>query len=68
VDVPDVFTQAFVMEKDSKRFQKAGMGIRAFQLRSASDKFTADPSPSDCGTRAYGREGEGLHLSPVPEA
>ncbi len=24
VDVPDVFTQAFVMEKDSKRFPKSG--------------------------------------------
>ncbi len=29
VDVPDVFTQAFVMEKDSKRFPKTGgWGIR----------------------------------------
>ena len=26
VDVPDVFTQAFVMEKDSKRFPKSGGG------------------------------------------
>ncbi len=26
VDVPDVFTQAFVMEKDSKRFRKAAGG------------------------------------------
>jgi len=24
VEVPDVFTQAFVMEKDSKRFPKTG--------------------------------------------
>jgi len=43
VDVPDVFSQAFVMEKDSKRFPKTGGW-------------------------GYGREVEGLHLSPVPEA
>ncbi len=33
VDVPDVFTQAFVIEKDSKRFPKSGgWGIRPVQL------------------------------------
>ena len=33
VDVPDVFTQAFVIEKDSKRFPKPdGWGLRAVQL------------------------------------
>jgi len=50
VDVPDVFTQAFVMEKDSKRFpQSGGWGYALFNYEAASDTFTADPSPSDCG-------------------
>ena len=71
VDVPDVFTQAFVMEKDSKRFPKTGgWGYALFNYDAASDKFAADPeSPSDCGhVVPCGREGEGLHLPPVPEA
>src|SRR6202166_3256315 len=50
VDVPDVFTQAFVIEKDSKRFPKSGgWGYALFNYEAASDKFTADPSPPDCG-------------------
>ena len=50
VDVPDFFTQAFVMEKDSKRFPKSGgWGYALFNYEAASDKFTADPSPADCG-------------------
>jgi hypothetical protein len=51
VDVPDVFTQAFVMEKHSKRFPKSGgWGYALFNHEAASDKFTADPkSRSDCG-------------------
>ena len=51
VDVPDVFTQAFVIEKDSKRFPKSGgWGYAVFNYEAASDKFTADPkSLSDCG-------------------
>jgi hypothetical protein len=50
VDVPDVFTQAFVIEKDSKRFPKSGgWGYALFNYEAASDKFTVDPSPSDCG-------------------
>ncbi len=51
VDVPDVFTQAFVIEKDSTRFPKsAGWGYALFNYDAASDKFTADASsPSDCG-------------------
>ena len=50
VDVPDVFTQAFVMEKDSKRFPKSGgWGYALFNYETASDEFAADPSPSDCG-------------------
>jgi hypothetical protein len=50
VDVPDVFSQAFVMEKDSKRFpQTGGWGYALFNYDAASDQFTADPSPADCG-------------------
>jgi len=51
VDVPDVFKEAFVMEKDSKRFSKSGgWGYAVFNYDAASDKFAPDPkSPSDCG-------------------
>src|ERR1700730_12562303 len=51
VDVPDVFVEAFVIEKDSKRFPKsAGWGYAVFNYDAASDKFTPDPkSLSDCG-------------------
>jgi len=51
VDVPDVFTQAFVIEKDGKRFPKSGgWGYAVFNYEAASDQFTADPkSLSDCG-------------------
>src|SRR6202451_2993364 len=54
VDVPDVFTQAFVMEKDSKRFPKTGgWGYALFNYDAASDKFKADPSPADCGNSCH---------------
>ncbi len=55
VDVPDVFTQAFVMEKDSERFPNTGgWGYAVFNYDPASDKFTADPkSPSDCGNSCH---------------
>ena len=50
VDVPDVFSQAFVMEKDSAKFPgTGGWGYALFNYDAASDKFTADPSPADCG-------------------
>ena len=51
VDVPDVFKQAFVMEKDSKRFPKTGgWGYAVFNYDPATDKFSADEkSPADCG-------------------
>jgi hypothetical protein len=51
VDVPDVFKQAFVMEKDNKRFPKTGgWGYAVFNYDDASDKFTADPTAlADCG-------------------
>jgi hypothetical protein len=55
VDVPDVFKQAFVMEKDSKRFPKTGgWGYAVFNYDAVSDKFTADPkSPADCGNACH---------------
>src|SRR3981189_3233618 len=50
VDVPDVFTQTFVMEKDSRGFPEGGgWGYALFNYEAASDNFTADPSPSNCG-------------------
>ena len=55
VDVPDVFSQAFVMEKDSNRFPKSGgWGYAVFNYEAASDKFTPDPkSLSDCGQACH---------------
>src|SRR6202167_635946 len=55
VDVPDVFAQAFVMEKDSKRFPKSGgWGYAVFNYEAASDRFMADAqSLSDCGNACH---------------
>ena len=55
VDVPDVFTQAFVMEKDSKRFPKTGgWGYAVFNYDAVSGRFTADAkSLSDCGNACH---------------
>jgi hypothetical protein len=55
VDVPDVFKQAFVMEKDSKRFPKTGgWGYAVFNYDAASGKFTADPTAlQDCGNSCH---------------
>jgi hypothetical protein len=51
VDVPDAFSQAFVMEKDSRRFAASGgWGYAVFNYDPPSDKFSADAkSPSNCG-------------------
>jgi hypothetical protein len=51
VDVPDVFTQAFVIEKDSKRFPKSGgWGYALFNYDAAADRMVVDPTGvSDCG-------------------
>jgi len=50
VDVPDAPTQAFLMEKDSKRFPKTGgWGYALFNHDVATGKMTADPAPADCG-------------------
>src|SRR6267154_709823 len=49
VDVPDTFSQAFFIEKDSKRFPNSGgWGYALFNYDAASDTFAADPSPADC--------------------
>jgi cytochrome P460 len=54
VDVPDVFSQAFVMEKDSQRFPKSGgWGYALFNYDAAAGSFTADASPSDCGNSCH---------------
>jgi len=55
VDVPDYFTQAFVMEKDSKRFPKTGgWGDGVFNYDGVSGKFTPDAkSLSDCGNACH---------------
>jgi hypothetical protein len=55
VDVPDVFSQAFVMEKDSKRFPNTGgWGYAVFNYDAATNKFSADPkSLSDCGNACH---------------
>lgn len=55
VDVPDFFTQAFVMEKNSKRFPKTGgWGYAVFNYDATSNQFSADAkSPSDCGNACH---------------
>ena len=50
VNVPDTFSQAFLMEKNSKRFPNSGgWGYALFNYDAAADTFTADASPDDCG-------------------
>jgi Cytochrome P460 len=50
VNVPKAFTQAFVIEKDSKRFpDSGGWGYALFNYAAATDTFAVDPSPSNCG-------------------
>jgi hypothetical protein len=50
VDVPDAPTQAFLMEKDGKRFPKTGgWGYVLFNHDVAAGNMTADPAPADCG-------------------
>src|SRR5436309_7329223 len=50
VDVPDTFSQAFFIEKDSKRFpNSAGWGYALFNYDAASDTFAPDASTDNCG-------------------
>jgi len=54
--VPDYFTQAFVMEKDSKRFPKSngGWGYAVFNYDVATRSFSPDAkSASDCGNACH---------------
>jgi hypothetical protein len=55
VDVPDAPTQAFFIEKDSKRFPKTngGWGYALFNHDVAAGKMTADPAPADCGQTCH---------------
>jgi pullulanase/glycogen debranching enzyme len=55
VDVPDAFKQAFVMEKDSRRFPKTGgWGYAVFNYDAATRKYTPDPtSHADCGNTCH---------------
>jgi hypothetical protein len=55
VDVPDAPTQAFVIEKDSKRFPKenGGWGYALFNHDVAAGKMTADPALADCGQSCH---------------
>jgi hypothetical protein len=54
VNVPDVFSQAFLMEKDSKRFPSSGgWGYALFNYDPGSDTFAADPAPADCGNACH---------------
>ena len=55
VDVPDTFKQAFVMEKDSKRFPKTGgWGYAVYNYDAAANKFSADPKAlQDCGQTCH---------------
>ena len=51
VDVPDAFSQAFVMEKDGKRFPSSGgWGYALFNYDAVTDMFTPDGGAADnCG-------------------
>lgn len=54
VEVPDAFSQAFVIEKDSKRFpDTGGWGYAVFNYDAASGKFSADPALADCGQSCH---------------
>jgi hypothetical protein len=54
VDVPNVFTQAFVIEKDSGRFPTTGGGGYAlFNYDAATAQFVADPATADCGRACH---------------
>jgi hypothetical protein len=55
VDVPDAFSQAFLMEKDSKRFPTTGgWGYAVINYDAATDRYTADAkSLSDCGNTCH---------------
>jgi hypothetical protein len=50
VDVPDVPTQAFLIEKDTKRFPNTGgWGYALFNHDGGTGQMTADEAKADCG-------------------
>ncbi|HXX02115.1 MAG TPA: cytochrome P460 family protein [Candidatus Acidoferrales bacterium] len=50
VNVPDTFAEAFLMEKDSKRFpDSGGWGYALFNYDPATDTFAPDAAPANCG-------------------
>jgi Cytochrome P460 len=50
VEVPDVPTQAFVMEKDARRFPQSGeWGYAVFNHDAKTGEMTADAAKADCG-------------------
>jgi hypothetical protein len=54
VEVPDAFSQAFVIEKDSKRFPATGgWGYAVFNYDSKTQKFTPDAALADCGQSCH---------------
>ena len=54
VDVPAAPTQAFVIEKDSRRFpQTGGWGYAVFNYDAKTQKFTPDAAPADCGQSCH---------------
>jgi len=55
VEVPASPTQAFVMEKDSKRFAAAngGWGYAVFNHDNATGTMTADAAKADCGQSCH---------------
>ena len=54
VDVPNAPTQAFLIEKDSKRFPNTGgWGYALFNHDVAAGKMVADPAPADCGQTCH---------------
>jgi len=55
VDVPAAPTQAFLMEKDSKRFPAAtgGWGYAVFNHDTATGRMTADAAKADCGQSCH---------------
>jgi hypothetical protein len=55
VEVPASPTQAFVMEKDSKRFatENGGWGYAVFNHDNATGTMTADAAKADCGQSCH---------------
>ena len=55
VDVPDTFSQAFVIEKDSKRFPATGgWGYALVDYDEKTDTYSADPTGvSNCGQSCH---------------